>query len=57
MTLKLPSQAFLHISNANVHDVNILDLIPYEAGSFMLWIKDILILAAYTSFTHKDHSL
>ena len=25
---------FIHISNANVHDVNILDLFPYATGSF-----------------------
>lgn len=27
---------FVYISNANVHDVNILDLIPFEAGSFYI---------------------
>ena len=32
--VKTSIPTFLHISNANVHDVNILDLIPYEAGSF-----------------------
>jgi hypothetical protein len=28
--------SFLYISNASLHDVNILDLIPYEAGSFYI---------------------
>ena len=28
--------SFLYISKANVHDVNILDMIPYEAGSFYI---------------------
>ncbi len=32
--VKTSIPTFLYISNANVHDVNILDLIPYEAGSF-----------------------
>lgn len=27
---------FLYISNANIHDVNILDQIPYKAGSFFV---------------------
>ena len=34
MMLKLPFQAFCHITNAKVHDVNIMDIIPYEKGSF-----------------------
>jgi hypothetical protein len=32
--VKTSIPTFLHISKASVHDVNILDLIPYEAGSF-----------------------
>ena len=32
--VKTSIPTFIHISNANVHDVNILDLFPYEAGSF-----------------------
>lgn len=28
--------SFLYVSKANVHDVNILDMIPYEAGSFYI---------------------
>ena len=32
--VKTSIPSFIHISNANVHDVNVLDLFPYEAGSF-----------------------
>lgn len=32
--VKTSIPSFLYISNASVHDVNILDLVPYEAGSF-----------------------
>jgi hypothetical protein len=32
--VKTSIPSFLYISNAKVHDVNILDFIPYEAGSF-----------------------
>ena len=32
--VKTSIPSFLHISNTWVHDVNILDIIPYEAGSF-----------------------
>jgi hypothetical protein len=32
--VKTSIPTFLHISNAKVHDVNILDMIQYEAGSF-----------------------
>jgi hypothetical protein len=32
--LKSSIPSFLYVSEANVHDVNILDLIPYEAGSY-----------------------
>ena len=27
--------SFVHISNASLHDVNVLDIVPYEAGSFL----------------------
>ena len=33
--VKTSIPSFLHISNARVHDVNILDIIPYEAGSLV----------------------
>jgi hypothetical protein len=32
--VKTSIPSFLHISKASVHDVNILDIIPYEVGSF-----------------------
>lgn len=32
--VKTSIPSFIYISEANVHDVNILDLIPYETGSF-----------------------
>jgi len=43
---------FLYISNASVHDVNILDLVPYEAGSFYVVDK------GYIDFSrlHKIHT-
>ena len=49
--VKTSIPTFLYISNANVHDVNILDLIPYEAGSFYVVDK------AYIDFRrlHKLH--
>jgi hypothetical protein len=34
--VKTSIPSFLYISNASVHDVNILDLIPYEFGSFYI---------------------
>jgi len=34
--IKTSIPSFLYISKASVHDVNILDLIPYEAGSFYI---------------------
>jgi len=34
--VKMSIPTFLHVSKASVHDVNILDLIPYEAGSFYI---------------------
>lgn len=44
--------SFLYISNASVHDVNILDLIPYEMGSFYVVDK------GYIDFSrlHKIHT-
>jgi hypothetical protein len=32
--VKTSIPSFLYITNASVHDVNIMDIIPYEAGSF-----------------------
>jgi hypothetical protein len=37
--IKTSIPSFLHISKASVHDVNILDIIPYEAGSFYVMDK------------------
>ena len=34
--VKTSIPAFLYISNAKVHDVNILDIIPYEPGSYYI---------------------
>lgn len=34
--VKTSIPSFLHISNASVHDVNIMDIIPYEPGSFYI---------------------
>jgi hypothetical protein len=48
--VKTSIPSFLHISNASVHDVNILDLIPYEAGSFYIVDK------AYIDFS-RLHSI
>jgi hypothetical protein len=42
--VKTSIPTFLHVSKASVHDVKILDLIPYEAGSFYVFDK------AYTDF-------
>jgi len=49
--VKTSIPTFLYISKANVHDVNILDLIPYENGSFYVVDK------AYIDFRrlHKLH--
>ena len=41
--------SFLYISNASVHDVNILDMIPYESGSFYIVDK------AYIDFKRLYH--
>ena len=37
--IKTSIPSFLHISKASVHDVNILDLIPYEIGSYYVMDK------------------
>jgi hypothetical protein len=34
--VKTSIPSFLHITTASVHDVNILDLVPYETGSFYI---------------------
>ena len=49
--MKTSIPTFLYISKANVHDVNILDLIPYENGSFYVVDK------AYIDFNrlHQLH--
>lgn len=31
--------SFVHVSNASLHDVNVLDIVPYEAGSFYVMDK------------------
>ncbi|MDF0708095.1 IS4 family transposase [Flagellimonas okinawensis] len=31
--------SFVHISNASLHDVNVLDIVPYETGSFYVMDK------------------
>ena len=50
--VKTSIPSFLYISNASVHDVNILDLIPYEMGSFYVVDK------GYIDFSrlHKIHT-
>jgi len=50
--VKTAIPSFLYISNASVHDVNILDLVPYEAGSFYVVDK------GYIDFSrlHKIHT-
>jgi len=50
--IKTSIPSFLHISKASVHDVNILDLIPYEVGSYYVMDK------GYIDFgrLHKLHS-
>ena len=37
--VKTSIPSFLHVSKASVHDVNILDLIPYEVGSYYVMDK------------------
>ena len=50
--IKTSIPSFLHISNAIVHDVNIMDIIPYELGSFYVADK------GYTDFMrlYKIHT-
>lgn len=50
--IKTSIPSFLHVSKASVHDVNILDLIPYETGSYYVMDK------GYIDFgrLHKIHS-
>ena len=50
--VKTSIPSFLYISNAKVHDVNILDIIPYETGSFYIVDK------AYIDFfrLHNIHA-
>ena len=50
--VKTSIPSFLHVSTASVHDVNILDLIPYEVGSYYVMDK------GYIDFKrlHKLHS-
>jgi len=48
--IKTSIPGFIHITTARVHDVNIMDLIPYEKGSFYVTDK------AYTDF-HRLHRI
>ena len=48
--IKTSIPSFIHITTAKVHDVNIMDLIPYERGSFYVADK------AYTDF-HRLHRI
>jgi transposase len=50
--VKTSIPSFLHVSTASVHDANILDLIPYEVGSYYVMDK------GYIDFKrlHKLHS-
>ena len=47
--VKTSIPTFLYISNAKMHDVNALDLIPYEPGSFYVIDK------AYIDFKRLYH--
>ena len=49
--IKTSIPGFIHITTTKVHDVNIMDLIPYEKGSFYVADK------AYTDFNrlHRIH--
>lgn len=49
--VKTSIPAFLHVSKANVHDVNIMDLISYEPGSFYVMDKGYIDFARL----HKIH--
>jgi len=50
--VKTSIPSFLHVTNAKVHDVNIMDIIPYETGSFYVADK------GYTDFRrlYKIHT-
>ncbi|MFZ0281889.1 MAG: IS4 family transposase [Bacteroidales bacterium] len=50
--IKTSIPSFLHITTAKVHDVNIMDIIPYEKGSFYVADK------GYTDFLrlHRIHA-
>jgi hypothetical protein len=50
--IKTSIPSFLHITTAKVHDVNIMDIIPYEKGSFYVADK------GYTDFLrlHRIHT-
>lgn len=50
--VKTSIPSFLYVSKASVHDVNILDLIPYEVGSFYVVDKGYIDFARL----HKIHS-
>jgi hypothetical protein len=48
---------YVDITNANVHDVNILDTIPVEAGSYYIMDKGYTDFnRLYTRFTRSRHS-
>lgn len=49
--IKTSIPTFLHVSKANVHDVNVLDLISYEPGSFYVMDKGYIDFARL----HKLH--
>jgi hypothetical protein len=46
--------SFLHVSNASVHDVNVLDIVPYEAGSFYVMDKAYIDFARLYALHLKD---
>jgi len=51
--IKTSVPSFLYITNAIVHDVNIMDIIPYEAGSFYVADKGYTdFLRLYRIHTH-----
>ena len=51
--VKTSIPSFLYITNAKVHDVNIMDIIPYEPGSFYVADKGYLdFLRLYKIHTH-----
>jgi len=50
--VKMSIPTYLHISKASVHDVNILDIIPYEIGSFYVMDKGYIDFSRF----YKIHS-